>query len=92
MYWKLSIVVTPHATLSAEDFSPRLDSEANHTQSPAVKSTGIQTLHGLPYMLRVLPQVKDIVDEENSADPKKSSRLWRHLRFLGRLSLSQFGK
>lgn len=81
--------VTP-TTISGE-ISSRLDCEANHFQSSATKSTGIQTVHGLPYMLRVLPKVRDIVDEENSADPKKSSRLCRHLRFLGRLSLSQFG-
>lgn len=83
-------LVTP-TTISGE-ISSRLDCEANHFQSSATKSTGIQTVHGLPYMLRVLPKVRDIVDEENSADPKKSSRLCRHLRFLGRLSLSQFGK
>ncbi|XP_051175972.1 uncharacterized protein LOC127291086 isoform X2 [Leptopilina boulardi] len=81
--------VTP--TTISEEISSRLDCEANHFQSSATKSTGVQTIHGLPYMLRVLPKVKDIVDEENSADPKKSSILCRHLRFLGRLSLSQFG-
>lgn len=81
--------VTP--TIISEEISSRLDCGANHFQSSTTKSTAVQTIHGLPYMLRVLPKVRDIVDEENSADPKKSSRLWRHLRFLGRLSLSQFG-
>ncbi|XP_051175973.1 TWiK family of potassium channels protein 7-like isoform X3 [Leptopilina boulardi] len=69
----------------------RRSKEDDEDDADVICATGVQTIHGLPYMLRVLPKVKDIVDEENSADPKKSSILCRHLRFLGRLSLSQFG-
>ncbi|XP_076669331.1 uncharacterized protein LOC143369363 isoform X2 [Andrena cerasifolii] len=59
----------------------------------SLKSVAIQTIVGLPLRLRVLPSVKDIIDEDNnkSMDGKKSSKIWKHIRFLGRLSLSLFG-
>ncbi|XP_076757671.1 uncharacterized protein LOC143427420 isoform X1 [Xylocopa sonorina] len=57
------------------------------------KSVAIQTIVGLPLRLRVLPSIKDIVQEEavDSANVKGFSKVWKHIRFLGRLSLSLFG-
>lgn len=53
----------------------------------------VQTTIGLPLRLRVFPSIKDIVEEKdaNSKDTKGFSKLWKHIRFLGRLSLSMFG-
>lgn len=78
-------------TTVSEDLSPRFKTELEAEKT--TKSASVQTIVGIPLRLRVLPSIRDIVDEESatSADPKKSSRFWRHLRFLGRLSLSQFG-
>lgn len=54
------------------------------------KSVAIQTIEGLPLRLRVLPSLRDI-EEDNGNSSFNSSRFWKYLRFLGRLSLSQFG-
>ncbi|XP_031782441.2 uncharacterized protein LOC100679891 isoform X2 [Nasonia vitripennis] len=57
-----------------------------------LKSTSVQTIGRILYRLRVFPTLKDIVDEENKPpDPKKSPRLYRYFRFLGRVALCQFG-
>lgn len=58
-----------------------------------LKSSAVQTIGRILYRLRVFPTLKDIVDEENKPpDPKKSPRLYRYFRFLGRVALCQFGK
>ncbi|XP_063988033.1 uncharacterized protein LOC135168085 isoform X2 [Diachasmimorpha longicaudata] len=78
-------------TLSRE-LSVQLEVEGNHKTLKVIKSTGVQTHLGEgPYRLKVFPALKDIVDDDASDNPKTSSRLWKHLRFLGRLSLCQFG-
>ncbi|XP_011305710.1 uncharacterized protein [Fopius arisanus] len=78
-------------TLSGE-LSVQLEVEGNQKTLRVIKSTGVQTHLGEgPYRLKVFPALKDIVEEDPSGNPKTSSRLWRHLRFLGRLSLCQFG-
>lgn len=58
------------------------------------KSIAIQTIVGLPLRLRILPSVKDIVQEKyvNSTDIEGFSKIWKYIRFVGRLSLSLFGK
>ncbi|XP_043592776.1 uncharacterized protein LOC122572177 isoform X1 [Bombus pyrosoma] len=78
-------------TTVSEDISPRYKTTAN-SEKPT-KSIAIQTTVGLPLRLRVLPSVKDIVEEEDvaSSNVKGFSKIWRHIRFLGRLSLSLFG-
>ncbi|KOC65824.1 TWiK family of potassium channels protein 7 [Habropoda laboriosa] len=73
------------------EISPQYKVIRNFEKS--TKSVAIQTLIGLPLRLRVLPSVKDIVDEkdENSTNVKGFSTIWKYIRFLGRLSLSLFG-
>jgi hypothetical protein len=52
----------------------------------------VQTIEGLPLRLRILPSLRDIEEDNgNTVDSKKSSRFFKYLRFLGRLSFSQFG-
>ena len=77
-------------TISEETF-PRYKTPVHLQKS--VKSVAIQTIIGQPLRLRVLPSVKDIVheNETNSADVKGFSKIWKYIRFLGRLSLSLFG-
>ncbi|XP_034176356.2 uncharacterized protein LOC117602439 isoform X5 [Osmia lignaria lignaria] len=77
-------------TISEETF-PRYKTPVHLEKS--VKSVAIQTIIGQPLRLRVLPSVKDIVheNETNSADVKGFSKIWKYIRFLGRLSLSLFG-
>ncbi|XP_011503039.1 PREDICTED: uncharacterized protein LOC105366330 [Ceratosolen solmsi marchali] len=55
------------------------------------KSAESQTSDRILYRLRVFPTLKDIVDENKILDPKKSSRIFRYFRFLGRIALCQFG-
>ncbi|KAL6257955.1 hypothetical protein P5V15_011553 [Pogonomyrmex californicus] len=54
------------------------------------KSVTVQTVEGLPLRLRILPSLRDI-EENNGSSSGKVPRVWKYLRFLGRLSLSQFG-
>lgn len=42
-------------------------------------------------MLKVLPTMKDIIDQDDNGRPKRFAKFFKHLRFLGRLSLCQFG-
>ncbi|XP_034947831.1 uncharacterized protein [Chelonus insularis] len=79
----------------SEDLSVDLKEENTHqnTEDPLIKSIGIQTrkCEG-PYRLKVLPSLRDIIDEEeNDSNKRPAAKFWKHLRFLGRLSLSQFG-
>ncbi|EZA57719.1 uncharacterized protein LOC105276913 isoform X2 [Ooceraea biroi] len=72
------------------EISPRLKNGVIRTKW--TKSVAVQTIEGLPLRLRVLPSLRDIEEDNGSTlDPMKSSRVWKYLRFLGRLSLSQFG-
>ncbi|XP_031844977.1 uncharacterized protein LOC116432359 isoform X2 [Nomia melanderi] len=59
----------------------------------SMKSVAIQTIVGLPLRLRTFPSVKDIVEEDSThpTNSKKPLKIWKHIRFLGRLSLSLFG-
>ncbi|CAD1480377.1 unnamed protein product [Heterotrigona itama] len=79
------------STTVSEEISPRNKTTTNTEKS--TKSIAIQTIVGLPLRLRVLPSVRDIVEEKNvdSSNAKGFSKVWRHIRFLGRLSLSLFG-
>ncbi|KOX68377.1 TWiK family of potassium channels protein 7 [Melipona quadrifasciata] len=78
-------------TTISEEISPRNKTIANSEKS--TKSIAIQTIVGLPLRLRVLPSVRDIVEEKDvdSSNVKGFSKIWKHIRFLGRLSLSLFG-
>ncbi|KZC09947.1 PREDICTED: TWiK family of potassium channels protein 7-like [Dufourea novaeangliae] len=78
-------------TTVSEELSPEHKPVVEIKKS--VKSIAVQTIIGLPLRLRLLPSVKDIVEDDNvnSADAKKSLKIWKHIRFLGRLSLSLFG-
>ncbi|XP_008556753.1 uncharacterized protein LOC103577733 [Microplitis demolitor] len=78
----------------SEDLTIELkDHQTNDTDGmPFIKSIGIQAReHEGPYWLRVFPTLKDIIEEEESENSGTSSKIWKHLRFLGRLSLCQFG-
>ena len=87
-----SILLIDTPTTVSEEISSQY--KASVDLETSLKSVAIQTIVGLPLRLRVFPSVKDIIDEDNnkSMDGKKSSRIWKHIRFLGRLSLSLFGK
>ncbi|XP_053984049.1 uncharacterized protein LOC128893663 isoform X2 [Hylaeus anthracinus] len=71
----------------SEDIPTRLETVVEPKK--LTKSIAIQTIVGLPLRLRFLPSVKDIFEENGSG--KKSTKIWKHIRFLGRLSLSLFG-
>ncbi|CAG5104410.1 Protein of unknown function [Cotesia congregata] len=60
---------------------------------PFIKTIGIQTREREgPYWLRVFPKLKDIIEEEEEGENSRTcSKIWKHLRFLGRLSMCQFG-
>nr|XP_012137220.1 PREDICTED: uncharacterized protein LOC100879254 isoform X4 [Megachile rotundata] len=79
------------STTVSEDTFPRFKTPVHFRR--CTKSVAIQTIIGQPLRLRVLPSIKDIVDENetNSGDVKGFSKIWKYLRFLGRLSLSLFG-
>lgn len=78
--------ITDALTTISTDISPRLKNGIVLTKW--TESVAIQTIEGLPLRLRVLPSLRDI--EEDNESPS-SSRFWKYLRFLGRLSFSQFG-
>ncbi|XP_072750998.1 uncharacterized protein [Anoplolepis gracilipes] len=75
-------------TTISTDISPHLKNGIIPTKW--TKSVAIQTIEGLPLRLRVLPSLRDI-EEDNGNSSSDSSRLWKYLRFLGRLAFSQFG-
>ncbi|KAK0093293.1 hypothetical protein PV326_013887 [Microctonus aethiopoides] len=55
-------------------------------------SIGVQThQYERLYMLKVLPTLKDIVEEDTNGNAKIPSRICRNFRFIGRLCLCQFG-
>ncbi|KAF7398362.1 hypothetical protein HZH66_006259 [Vespula vulgaris] len=61
-------------------------------RNKATKSIALQTAVRIPLRLKFLPSLGDIVDENDPASANsKSSIIWKHIRFLGRLTLSQFG-
>ncbi|XP_076172176.1 uncharacterized protein LOC143149049 isoform X3 [Ptiloglossa arizonensis] len=78
---------------ASEEISPRHKAAVELKKS--IKSVAIQTIVGIPLRLRILPSVKDIIEETkpNTVDAveKKSFKIWKHIRFLGRLSFSLFG-
>ncbi|KAG6798564.1 hypothetical protein HZU73_06130 [Apis mellifera caucasica] len=78
-------------TTISEEISPRYKTTENLEK--LTKSIAIQTIVGLPLRLRILPSVKDIVQEKyvNSTDIEGFSKIWKYIRFVGRLSLSLFG-
>ncbi|XP_011169288.1 uncharacterized protein LOC105202453 [Solenopsis invicta] len=81
------IDITDTPTTISSEISPRLK---NGVIRKWTKSVTVQTVEGLPLRLRVLPSLRDI-EEDNGNSSEKFSRFWKYLRFLGRLSLSQFG-
>ncbi|XP_017753387.1 PREDICTED: uncharacterized protein LOC108545994 isoform X2 [Eufriesea mexicana] len=77
-------------TTFSEEISPRCKASENFKKS--TKSIAIQTIVGLPLRLRVLPSVKDTIEEKDvTTNAKGFCKVWKHIRFLGRLSLSLFG-
>ncbi|XP_070517767.1 uncharacterized protein [Cardiocondyla obscurior] len=83
------IDITDTPTTVSSGISPRLKNGIIRTKK-WTKSVTVQTVEGLPLRLRVLPSLRDI-EEDNGNSSEKFSRFWKYLRFLGRLSLSQFG-
>ncbi|XP_074110638.1 uncharacterized protein LOC141534901 isoform X1 [Cotesia typhae] len=78
----------------SEDLTIELkDQQTNETVGmPFIKTIGIQTREREgPYWLRVFPKLKDIIEEEEGENSRTCSKIWKHLRFLGRLSMCQFG-
>ncbi|XP_066593917.1 potassium channel subfamily K member 10-like isoform X2 [Prorops nasuta] len=90
-----SVLLVDTPTTISEEISPSFRNGINSLaeKKPQSKTSGTQTIVGQLFRLRVLPSLKDIVDEENanSVDQKRCSGCWRHLRLLGRLALCQFG-
>ncbi|XP_071573297.1 uncharacterized protein [Temnothorax nylanderi] len=84
-----SIDITDTPTTLSSEISPRLKNGVIPTKK-WTKSVTVQTIEGLPLRLRFLPTLRDI-EEDNGNSSEKFSRFWKYLRFLGRLSLSQFG-
>ncbi|XP_029167492.1 uncharacterized protein LOC114937979 [Nylanderia fulva] len=82
----VDITDTHTPTTISTDISPRLKNGMIPTKW--TNSVAIQTVEGLPLRLRVLPSLRDIEEDNESSS---SSRFWKYLRFLGRLSFSQFG-
>ncbi|XP_011707770.1 PREDICTED: potassium channel subfamily K member 10-like [Wasmannia auropunctata] len=82
------IDITDTPTTVSSEISPRLKNGIIRTKW--TKSVTVQTIEGLPLRLRILPSLRDI-EEDNGNSSEKSSRFWKYLRFLGRLTLSQFG-
>ncbi|XP_050464614.1 potassium channel subfamily K member 10-like isoform X1 [Cataglyphis hispanica] len=80
--------ITDTPTTISTDISPRLKNGMIPTNW--TKSVAIQTIEGLPLRLRVLPSLRNI-EEDNGNSSSDSSRVWTYLKFLGRLSFSQFG-
>ncbi|XP_078043595.1 uncharacterized protein LOC144473531 [Augochlora pura] len=83
------VCVIDSPTTVSEELSSQHKSSVEFKKS--VSSIAIQTIVGLPLRLRVFPSVKDIVEEDSRNPTKKSLKIWKHVRFLGRLSLSLFG-
>ncbi|XP_011860972.1 PREDICTED: uncharacterized protein LOC105558074 isoform X2 [Vollenhovia emeryi] len=83
------IEITDTPTTISPEISPRLKNGVIRTRK-WTKSVTVQTIEGLPLRLRFLPSLRDI-EEDNGNSAGKSSRFWKYLRFLGRLSLSQLG-
>ncbi|XP_046742236.1 uncharacterized protein LOC124408943 [Diprion similis] len=74
------------------------DAEARHQGhqelSPAAsRSTGVQTCPTIPYRLRMFPSLQDppLLVRDSAENPKESSKICKHLRLLGRMTLCQFG-
>ncbi|XP_012532340.2 uncharacterized protein LOC105834418 isoform X2 [Monomorium pharaonis] len=80
-------ITDPPTTISSYEISPRLK---NGVIRKWTKSVTVQTIEGLPLRLRILPSLRDI-EEDNGNSTGRFLRFWKYLRFLGRLSLSQFG-
>ncbi|KAI4482428.1 hypothetical protein M0802_013720 [Mischocyttarus mexicanus] len=79
-------------TLTIPRETPTSWVQNNVHHDKATKSIALQTAIRIPLRLRFLPSLEDIIGENNpaSASPK-STVIWKYLRFLGRLLLSQFG-
>ncbi|XP_012278342.1 TWiK family of potassium channels protein 7 isoform X1 [Orussus abietinus] len=86
------VIVCANGVSAAEGATRRQKPTQNGERADPRKSIGVQTASGVTYRLRVLPLLKDIVDEaESNTEPSKSIRVWKYLRFLGRVSLCQLG-
>ncbi|KAK2574941.1 hypothetical protein KPH14_008706 [Odynerus spinipes] len=84
------VVCADSSIVPTEDPPPWIKGSLHRDKS--TRSIALQTTVRVPLRLRVLPSIREIVDENDPASRNsKSSVVWRHLRFLGRLSLSQFG-
>ncbi|XP_033342145.1 uncharacterized protein LOC117229648 [Megalopta genalis] len=83
------VCVIDSPTTVSEELSSQHKSSVEFKKS--VSSIAVQTIVGLPLRLRAFPSVKDIVEEDSRNPTKKSLKIWKHIRFLGRLSLSLFG-
>ncbi|XP_015514858.1 uncharacterized protein LOC107220689 [Neodiprion lecontei] len=97
--------VGPHRPPMGVSNSPKIDrsvqngdAEARHQEHQelplaALRSTGVQTCPTIPYRLRMFPSLQDppVLVRDSSENPKKSSKICKHLRLLGRLTLCQFG-
>ncbi|KAF7994855.1 hypothetical protein HCN44_004327 [Aphidius gifuensis] len=80
----------------SEDLSVELKDEQQEprqsSSTSTIKSTGVQTHVGDgPYRLRIFPIIKDTVDEEATDNQKLATKLWSHIRFIGRILLCQIG-
>ncbi|KAK0167515.1 hypothetical protein PV327_004902 [Microctonus hyperodae] len=84
---------TMNSELSNKDqFNHHIASMPIHHPIINKASIGVQThQYERLYMLKVLPTLKDIAEEDTNDNAKISSRICRNFRFIGRLCLCQFG-
>ncbi|KAG7207122.1 hypothetical protein KM043_000997 [Ampulex compressa] len=87
------VVCAIDASATIAGISARLKGRSTRCESS--NSSGTQTIEGMPLRLRVLPSLKDIIEEEEEQargiTPKRAPRPWRYLRFLIRVTFSLFG-
>lgn len=85
------VICAPSSNVPTE--APPTWIKTNVRRVKSTRSVALQTAVRIPLRLRVLPSLREIADENDPASANsKSSVIWKHLRFLGRLSLSQFGR
>ncbi|KAL2712641.1 potassium channel subfamily K member 10-like isoform X3 [Vespula squamosa] len=84
------VVICANASAVPPEAPSWVQNSVRHNK--ATKSIALQTAVRIPLRLKFLPSLGDIVDENDPASASsKSSIIWKHIRFLGRLTLSQFG-
>ncbi|XP_015178465.1 PREDICTED: uncharacterized protein LOC107067448 [Polistes dominula] len=83
------VVICADTSTISREASSWVQNSVHHDKT--TKSVALQTAVRIPLRLRFLPSLEDTIDENDPASASPKSVIWKHLRFLGRLLLSQFG-